>query len=109
MNFTRSLFLVSTFAAVFSTVGCGKSAVEEYCEAKCACELCSDPALDACVIETERLRNTAETNGCAEAVDAALSCLHTTAECRSEEYGGGQFETDGCVAEQEAMQQCVSS
>ena len=95
---TVALVLVS--AGLLLPVACAGDA-DNFCDAKCSCEGCSDFDYDRCLRDFDFNADTADRRGCFDFYDAYVACVEDFAICR-----GGHFD-DGCGPERKRWRDCV--
>jgi hypothetical protein len=98
LRFIASMLFLS--AGLTLPVACTSDA-EDFCDAKCSCEFCSEFEYDRCLRDFDFNADNAERRGCYAFYDAYLACVDDFAICR-----GGDFD-DGCGPERNRWKDCV--
>jgi hypothetical protein len=70
--------------ATLFAVSCTPGEVNDYCDAKCDCENCSDEEREECIIERETRVDVADAFGCGAEYREYLACRADRGTCESE-------------------------
>ena len=98
LSSSLAVALFAVFGA--GAAGCGPSPAA-VCDAKCACEGCSQLDFDRCVNERSNEGEVADFRGCGAYYSDYLACQNATAVCH-----GDHFETS-CGPEKDVWKHCV--
>jgi len=95
--------LAALLLALLLPPACSKAA--EYCDLRCACELCNNQEHEECVIEKAADLETASIYGCVVEYNSFLDCTMDRSEC--DEYSWS-LSGDDCADEREEHEECVA-
>jgi hypothetical protein len=101
---------ILALAAVLAVVHCkagsaieGDARAEQYCDAFCSCEGCTEADRGVCVSDMGDLISDAQTSHCDDQLDSYFSCLGKDAFCDS-----GTYDTSTCRTEENVLSACIS-
>lgn len=88
-----SAFLLTPLALALGGPGCGQAVT--VCDLVCECTHCSDRAEDACIINVDRMIETAAAYDCTEDFDKYVECIEKDGDCNDT-----NFTADDCLADE---------
>ncbi len=105
MGSMRQLLVVPAAALLVS--GCGGLA-EDYCDARCECEVCNERQADECLITQGEVLDIAEAYECSGPAEDYYNCTIDSSECQDNNWQLVEASQEVCLELQAQIYQCIA-